>query len=356
MHRRVPSNLISAALVAALAAGFGPAEALAKKKKADREESAHLHAAPGAAAALVGDEPITIAEIDALAAGRLMKVRQQEYEVRSTFLENLISDRLLDREAAARGVSREQLLRQEVTATVPDPSDAEIESYYNSNRGRYGAQTLDQVQGQIISILRSRELGERQRAYIRSLREKHGVRVLLEPPRVDVAHDDDAFRGPADAPVTIVAFSDYQCPYCSRAEATIDAVMEKYKDSVRLVYRDYPLSFHKNAQKASEAAECAEEQGRFWEMHRAMFANQSKLETAQLVETAAGLGLESERFKECLDSGKYSSEVQNDFNDGQRYGVTGTPTFFINGIMMVGAKGVDAFSAIIDQELSRAAD
>ncbi len=364
MSRRIPSILTVAALAVAVLMNSGQEDSFAgerKNKEKDAEQEASDQAGPmalpaEAAAAFIGETPITVREIDELAAGRLMKVRQQEFEVRSTFLESLLSDRLLDLEASARGVSREELLKDEVTSKVQDPDDAEVLAYFIKNQKRYGAQEMEKVKPQIVSILRSQSLGTLQRSFVRSLRRKHGVRILLEPPRVQVAQDDDAAKGPQTAVVTIVEFSDYQCPYCSRAETTINAVMEKYGDQIRLVYRDYPLSFHKNAQKAAEASECAEDQGKFWEMHAAMFANQSKLTSPQLIETAGTIGLDAADFKTCLESGKHAQEVRKDFSDGKSYGVTGTPTFFINGIMMVGAKSVDAFSAIIDQELDRLAN
>ena len=159
--------------------------------------------------------------------------------------------------------------------------------------------------------------------------------------------------GPDNAPVTIVEFSDYQCPYCSRAETTVQEVLKKYGDKVRFVYRDYPLSFHPNAENAAIGAGCAKDQGKFWEMHGAMFNNQAKLGKDDLVATAAGLGMDKDKFKACLDAGKHKDEVQKDFQDGMKYGVTGTPTFFINGIMMVGARDVNSFAEIIGQELER---
>jgi protein-disulfide isomerase len=312
-------------------------------------------AAGSAVAARIGDKAITVEEIDQRAASSLMKVRQQEYEVRQQALDALINDDLLDREAKTKGVTKEKLVETEVTAKAPDATQAEIDAYYEQNKARMGGQTKEQIAPQIGAMLKSQKSGAIQADYMKSLRQKYGVKVMLEPPRVQIAVDDDASRGgPNGAPVTIVEFSDFQCPFCSRAEPVVDEVMKKYGDKVRLVFRDYPLSFHPNAEMAAMGAECAEEQGKYWEMHRAMFANQAKLAAADLVETAGGLGIDKDKFKACLDSGKYRPEVQKDFHDGQKAGVTGTPTFFINGIMIVGARGVDSFSEIIDRELSRA--
>ncbi|HZM71546.1 MAG TPA: thioredoxin domain-containing protein [Candidatus Cryosericum sp.] len=328
---------------------------------ADKGKKSQATAAPVSAAAgtggvvaKVGDRSITFEELDLKAAASLMKVRQQEFEARQQTLDGIINDELFDREAKAKGVTKEQLLETEISAKAPAPSQAEVDAYYEANKARMGTQTKEQIGPQISAMLKQQKMAGVQADFIKQLRQKYGVKVMLEPPRVQVSADDDPVKGgPASAPVTIVEFSDYQCPFCSRAETVVDEVMKKYGDKVRLIYRDYPLSFHQNAETASMASECAEEQGKFWEMHGAMFGNQAKLAAPDLVETAGSIGLNKDTFKGCLDSGKFRSEVQKDFQDGQKYGVTGTPTFFINGIMIVGARGVESFSEIIDRELDR---
>jgi protein-disulfide isomerase len=174
-----------------------------------------------------------------------------------------------------------------------------------------------------------------------------------QPTVVDVSEDDDAVRGPANAPVEIIEFSDYQCPYCERAYPTVQQILRTYGDKVKFIYRDFPLSsLHPYAQKAAEAAECAGEQGKYWEMHDKLFENQGALDVPSLKQYAADLGLDTAAFNSCLDNGDMASEVQNDFNDGQAAGVSGTPTFFINGKMLVGAQPFDAFKAVIDAELA----
>jgi protein-disulfide isomerase len=337
------------ALIGAVAASAWGAEKADKSKK-----TAEPAAAPAGVAATIGDQKITFQEVDAKAASALVQVRQQEYEARRGALDTILSEAVLDREAKAQGVSREDLLKKEVTDKVTDPPPADIDAYYEKNKARYGAQTKEQAAPGIALMLRQQRIQEDQRAYIRGLRQKYGVKVLLDAPRVQVAVDDDAAKGPATAPVTIVEFSDYQCPYCARAETVVEEVVKKYGDKVRLVYRDYPLQFHNNARTASMGAECAADQGKFWEMHKALFANQQKLAAADLIETAGSIGLDKDAFKTCLDSSKHQGEVQKDFEDGMKYGVTGTPTFFINGIPMVGARSVESFAEIIDSELERA--
>jgi protein-disulfide isomerase len=171
--------------------------------------------------------------------------------------------------------------------------------------------------------------------------------------RVEVSVDDDPFKGEENAPVTIIEFSDYQCPFCKKVEPTINQIIETYGDKIRFVYRDFPLGFHKYAQKAAEAAECADEQGKFWEYHDKLFENQQAINIENMKQWAKDLNLDSSKFDECLDSGKYASEVQKDFEDGQAIGVSGTPTFFINGQRLVGAQPFSAFKAVIDDELGK---
>ena len=172
---------------------------------------------------------------------------------------------------------------------------------------------------------------------------------------IEVNEDGDPFLGDENAPVVLVSFEDYQCLFCKRAfDETLPQLKSEYIDTgkVKYVYRDYPLSFHPDAQKSAEAAECVNDQGKYWEMHDLIFNNQQSLSVSSLKQYASQLGLDSTKFNSCLDSGEKASEVQNDFNEGQSYGVSGTPTFFINGNRLVGAQPYSAFKSLIDQELN----
>lgn len=171
---------------------------------------------------------------------------------------------------------------------------------------------------------------------------------------VSVSEDNDPFTGDENAPVVMIEFSDFECPFCGRFfNETLSQVEEKYINTgkVKFVYRDFPLSFHPNAQKAAEAGECANEQGKFWEMHDMIFENQSAIAVANLKTYAANLGLNTGQFNSCLDSGKYADEVASDVADGTAAGVSGTPTFFINGQILVGAQPFSAFEQVIEAEL-----
>lgn len=165
---------------------------------------------------------------------------------------------------------------------------------------------------------------------------------------------DEHIVGGKNAKVTIVEYSDFECPFCSRAYPTMKQVLDTYGDDVRLVYRHYPLSFHPQAQKAAEASECAADQGKFWEYHDVVFENQALLAggVTQMKKWAADLGLNATRFNNCLDSGEKASKVLTQMNEGSALGVSGTPGFFVNGVSVVGAQPFSTFQQIIDQELA----
>ena len=173
---------------------------------------------------------------------------------------------------------------------------------------------------------------------------------------VDASVDDDAVKGNANAKVTIIEFSDYECPFCGRHFAeTYPQIVKEYVDTgkVKLVFRDFPLSFHPDAQKAAEAAECAGEQNKYWQMHDKLYTNQQALDVESLKIYAKDIGLNTATFNACLDDGKMVDEVAKDFADGQSYGVTGTPAFFINGRFIAGAYPFADFKKIIDEELAK---
>ena len=313
---------------------------------------------PGAAAAdepvaIVDGIPITSEALEATIHGQVLELRQREDQLRRKGLEELIAQALLDRESAARGVSVAELTRTEITNKAR-VSPAEAKQFYEANRARFdGVGEAEAIQ-QIVTGLGRQRQGERRAAFALELRDKYPVEVRLEPFRLDVGTGDGPVRGSADAPVTIVEFSDFQCPYCVRARPALKRVRDVYGDDVRFAFRHFPLAFHQQAQKAGEAASCAGDQDRFWEMHDRLWANSSKLRPADLKEHASALGLDTEVFTQCLDSGRYASLVEEDAREGARLGVSGTPAFFINGRPLVGAQPFEVFARVIDDELERA--
>ncbi len=311
---------------------------------ADSEPSADV-------VAVVGTASITRAELEERVAGQLLKVAQERHEILAGGLDQVVSEKLLDLEAAAQGVSRDELLEREVESKLAPATDEEVDAFYEQNKARI-SQPKEQIADRIREFLAQQQRQQVATAYLDGLEAKHGVKTYLEPLRVPVEADGFPARGPADAPVTLVEFSDFECPYCSRVVPTLERVKEVYGDKVRLVFRQFPLNnIHPNAQKAAEASLCAHEQDSFWEMHDAMFGAQSKLGVDQLKQTATGLGLDIEAFNACLDSGRQAALVSADLQAGQNAGVSGTPAMFINGRPLSGAQPFEELAAIIDEEL-----
>jgi len=332
-----------------LAAGIGAGTAMAQKVPATNPTPA----------ARVGDEVITIEELEQAVKPQLAKLEEQRYEILDQRLDQLIGERLLAQEAKRRSVSVEQLLKTEVLAKAPDIPDSEVTAFINQNRARLPKMDEKELRLKVWDHLRSQKVNEQRQSYVQGLRGQSKVTVLLQEPvsaRYDVSGDRGFSRGPKNAPVTIVEFSDFQCPFCKTATATIKQVLDKYPDKVRLVFRDYPLaSIHPQAPKAHEAARCAADQAKFWEYHDVLFERSPKATLQDLKQYAQDLKLDATAFDQCLDSGKYAAEVDKDFQEGVGLGLTGTPSFFINGKQIVGAQPLAAFQKVVDGELAKVA-
>ncbi|HYB13553.1 MAG TPA: thioredoxin domain-containing protein [Myxococcota bacterium] len=311
----------------------------------------------GQVVAQVAGKPVTLGELEAWMKEDLFKHEvarknpSELFELRSDALDRMLAERLLAQEAKRRGETIDDLMKEE-TAKAPAVSDEEVSAFYEQNKARAGNQTLEQLAPNIRKHLEHEKKQEAWSRYLDSLREQEKVVVLLEQPRVKVAADGPA-RGPQDAPVTIVEFSDFQCPFCRRAESTVKQVLDRYQDRVRFVYRHFPLEMHPRAQPAAEAAACADEQGRFWDYHAKLF--EGGLEDADLQRYATELGLNAAAFQECVAQHKTKDVVTADFEAGKAAGVSGTPAFFVNGIMISGARPVDSFTKVIDKELQQGA-
>jgi protein-disulfide isomerase len=303
-------------------------------------------------AAVVAGSPIGLAEVDDLVRPQLMDLRAREHQLRSQALDALVAQALIEKEAEARGVTPEALYEAEVQRKAV-VTDADAKAYYDQNKSRMGGAAEADALRQIKTGLGQQREQERRAAFARELRAKHDVKVLLEPYRVPVDVGTAPLRGNPKAPVTIVEFSDFQCPFCVRARPTVNKVREVYGDRVRFAFRHFPLDFHAQAQKAGEAAACAGEEGRFWEMHDLLWENTGKLQPADLKAHAATLGLDAAAFAQCLDSGRHDGLVEGDLEAGKGFGVSGTPAFFVNGRPLVGAQPFEAFAQVIDDELQR---
>jgi protein-disulfide isomerase len=311
-------------------------------------------AAPSGVVAEVDGAAVTATELDEKVGNRLVRIRQEEYEIRRQALDEIVYDRLLEKEAKKRGISTTDLVRDEVDNQVPEPDAKTVETIYEHNQARFAGKPREAVLGEIRSALKSQGRQMRQATFSRSLREKAAVKVALEPPRATVAVPASApTLGPNGAPVTIVQFVDYQCPYCHRAQSTIDEILSKYPGKVQLVHRDFPLDGHPGAYPAARAARCAGEQGKFWDYHRSLMKEQGDLSESDLLGRAKTLKLELDPFKTCIASDRYDSAIRESVEAGSRAGVSGTPAFFVNGRMMTGARPFEQFQEVIEAELSR---
>ncbi|WP_242338802.1 MULTISPECIES: thioredoxin domain-containing protein [Anaeromyxobacter] len=348
-------HLVVAALALALAACQSPRPAQqASNGQAQKQD-------PSAPVAKIGSQTITAGELDELVKRDLSQLEQQyqeqKYQLRRQALEAMIRKRIVEEKAKAQNVTPEEMVQKEIGAKVAEPSDEEARALYD--RAKAGGQQLppfDQVKPEIVRFIKNQKAQGLLADYYEQLKKDAKVEVLLpayEPPKVQVAATGPA-KGPQAAPVTIVEFSDFECPFCVRAEGTVKQVLDAYPDKIRLVYRDFPLPMHARAPKAAEAAHCAEDQGKYWDMHEKLFGSGNKIDVPDLKRYAGELKLDQAKFDKCLDSGEKASIVEGHKKAGEEAGVSGTPAFFINGRMLSGAQPMDAFKKIIDEELASA--
>lgn len=300
---------------------------------------------------------ITRAEIDRAGGKQLQNLRQQLYQLERQKLNEYIGATLLSREAKARGVSVATLMEQEVSAKIPAVSEDDIRTFYETNKARIGVE-LDKVHDQIRDYLNEQRAVERKNEYFKALGTRAKVTNYLKPPpihRAEVELNGSPAKGADKAQVTIVKFEDFECPFCRNVQPALTEVLKKYNGKIRIVHKDLPLqAIHPQAQLAAEGARCAGDQGKFWEYHDTLYAKAPKLAATDLKTYAKDMGLDSGRFDQCLTGGKYKAAVQNDLSEGAKLGLTGTPTFFINGREISGALPVESFAAIIDEELGQA--
>jgi protein-disulfide isomerase len=321
---------------------------------------------PGTQVALVGGTAIPYSALQSATQDKLAQL-QHQYDVQfqqlalgtarakedylQTELQNLINKRALQLEAAARKTSEAALLS---AVKAPAISDAEVQAFYESQKSQIG-QPFDAASPQIREFLRRQAEEDAQLQYFQALRTKYQAQISWEPMREQIEPAGPQ-RGPADAVVTIVEFSDFQCPFCGRLAPVLKQVMKAYPTQVRVIFRNLPLrAIHPDAEKAAEAGVCAKLQGKFWEMHDVMYSEQNSLSVDALKEKARRLNLDSKQFDACLDSGQGLAAVKADEEDGSKLGLAATPSSFINGRFVNGAEPFYQWKALIDDEMRRKA-
>jgi len=314
----------------------------------------------GEAAARVGDRVISTKELDdrwrALDPSGHAEAAQKAYEGKRSALDAMVAEMLIAQAAKAKNMTAEAYEEAELKTRTKPIGESDVVTFYQANINQMQGRSLELMAPAIRRYLQDQQSEAARASLIADLR-KTGpeVRVLFDAPRQPIeVNADDPSIGSASAPVTLIEFSDFQCPFCQRVAPTLKQVKEKYGDKLRVVWKDFPLTqIHPQAFKAGEAGHCAADQGKFWEYHDRLFANQQALQPTDLKKYATDLGLDANAFNTCLDSSKYGERVRDGVAEGSRLGVNSTPTIYINGRVLSGAQPFETFVTMIDEELSK---
>jgi protein-disulfide isomerase len=311
---------------------------------------------PGVVAKINGED---ITEEQLIGDDRLdfFDLKKREYDLKMERLNKLMVDRILGAEAKKAGMSTEDYISKKIVGGEVKISPAEYKKFV-AEKHIPEAQINDQVKERINSYLKEMKKTELVQNAVAKETKSNPVEVYFSKPKMQVNVDpgNAPMWGNANAKVTIVEFSDFQCPFCGRAAETVNEVKKKYNGKIKLYYRNYPLPMHKDARPSAEASMCVNEQGvdKFWKFSDFLFKNQDKLDAQNLEKWAKQAGADPKAFTECVASKKFASRVQEDMAYGEKVGVRSTPTFFINGQLVSGAQPIEVFSETIDDELANA--
>lgn len=319
--------------------------------------SANTESTTSTLAATYNGGQITDEELLKEAKSSLMKPLSQIYSIKMNVLQNLLAEDILAKEAKTQNTTSEALLQKNATSKVKDPTEADLKALFETEKNNRLLQgkKYEDVKDVLKKLFKSEKSDELSQAYIESLFQKYNVAINLERPKTDISVDDDPAQGDPKAPIVLVEFSDFQCPYCKKTRPTLDRLMKEYKGKIHYVFRDFPLSFHKQAVDAAHAANCAGEQKKYWEYNHELWENQAIIKDGMntLKKISETVGLNAKQFDACMESKKFVAEIDKDQNEGSAAGVSGTPAYFINGIFLNGAQPYESFKEIIDEELKR---
>jgi predicted DsbA family dithiol-disulfide isomerase len=294
---------------------------------------------------------LTLADFEGKRPAGLFQARNNFFEAERKAVDDFVNEYLLKREAEKEGLTTDALLERHVNAGgFKQPSEETLRVYYE---GVDTTETYEAVRDKIIEAIRTRRLAKARTAYLQSLRNQAKISFLLAPPRAPISMKDTPVRGSAKAPVMIVEFADYECPYCQQIQPVVDKLLADYQGKVALAFKDLPLPSHAHAQKAGEAAHCAQVQGKYWEFHDLLFSAR-QFEIPELKDTAKKLKLDVDSFSKCLDSGAQAETVKTQFDESQVLGLPGTPVFFVNGRMINpnGTVSYDTLRQLVEEELA----
>jgi protein-disulfide isomerase len=306
---------------------------------------------PTTVVARVSGGNLTLADLQKKEGGKLLQAEYQYYLNERKALEDLIDNKLLADEASRRNIPLDQLLNTEVYKGVKDPTEDQLEVYYE---GLDTQEPYEAVRADVLQHLRDLRRTKARAAFVENLRKQANINVMLMPPAVDLNLAKAYTKGSQDSPVVFVEFADYECPYCQKVNPQIQQLKKEYGDKVAIVFKDFPLPMHHSSEKAAEAARCAGEQGKFWEYHDVLFYSK-QIDVDALKEHARTLKLNSDTFNTCLDSGSQAKAVQQDLEEGKDLGLTGTPSFFVNGHFFSGVIDYGTLKDMVNQQLNLAA-
>jgi protein-disulfide isomerase len=297
----------------------------------------------------IGAVKLTMADLEEQESSKLLQARFDFYQAESKALDDLIDTTLIAQKAESEHLTVDQLLDREVKSQVKDPTEDQIRIFYE---GLETDQSYEAMRGKILEKIRALRTNKARAAYIKALREQSNVYVTLAPPSTVVDLGNTDVLGSKDAPVMLVEFADYECPYCQKVAPAIKKLQEDFGGKLAVAYKDFPLPMHAHAEKAAEAARCAGKQGQFWAFHDELFRSK-ELDVDQLKAQARALKLDAAAFNKCLDGGETAAAVQQDREQGLRLGLSGTPSFFVNGHFLSGALDYTALRKIVDQQLAQ---
>jgi predicted DsbA family dithiol-disulfide isomerase len=302
--------------------------------------------------ASVNGRPITLKQVDESTSAQVYPLQQQLYAIRKAALENLIAAKILESEAAARGITIEEL-RTQLTLGEISVARAQIEEAYAQNKSFFASMSPDEAKERLRLDLENQARMKHYRTGLEALRKKWSVELSFNAPQFVLELDDGVSpaKGSTHAAVTIVEFSDFECPFCSQVQGTLKQVMQTYGKDVRLVFKHMPLEGHRNSLPAARAAYCAAEQDRFWQFHDALFASRN-LSPALFEEIANDLGLGVPKFRACLESEQSRTAIVKDIETARLFRIESTPSFIVNGKLIKGALSFTDFQKIIERELS----
>lgn len=308
--------------------------------------------------ARIGDRIITEDDLINSTPMLYAQIRSKAYdlvEAKEQAANQYLVNEMIEAESAERGLTPEEIFRIDIEEQVPQPSEEEIKSFFEINQQYSRGRTLDELRPTIIDQLRRPQLTRVQARFLRNLREKYDARVIVEPIRLNyVLPETVEMKGDESAPVTIVEFADFQCPSCKQAHPLVQQLLAEYPGKVRYAFVDFPLPNHARAIPASVAARCAADQGKFWDFADNLMVIAGNFADTDLYARARTVGLDPDAFAACYQSGQYEPVVQQHLDWGQSLGVNATPTFLINGRLVVGSKPFEQMKSLIDGELERA--